>query len=84
MRSLNLGSEEGFHEVCAMLIGPAAPKNTKLDLEKFNTALKKLGFAFSLEQVEKLFNLLDMNNDGILDLMDWKGQMPELGMSDAL
>jgi hypothetical protein len=25
-----------------------------------------------------------MNHDGILDLMDWKGQMPELGMTGAL
>ena len=25
-----------------------------------------------------------MNHDGILDLMDWKGQMPDLGMSDPL
>ena len=25
-----------------------------------------------------------MNSDGILDQMDWKGQMPELGMTGAL
>ena len=34
--------------------------------------------------MDKLFELLDMNHDGILDLMDWKGQMPDLGMSDPL
>ena len=28
--------------------------------------------------------MLDMNHDGILDLMDWKGQMPELGLTGAL
>jgi len=28
--------------------------------------------------------MLDMNHDGILDIMDWKGQMPELGITGAL
>ena len=46
MRSKNLGAEEGFHEVCAQLLGPAAPKETKLDVEKFKRALEKLGFPF--------------------------------------
>jgi Ca2+-binding EF-hand superfamily protein len=84
MRSKNLGAEKGFHEVCSMIYGPAAPKASKLNFNQFNTALLKLGFTFDKEQCKKLFDLLDMNSDGILDQMDWKGQMPELGMTGAL
>jgi len=84
MRSKNLGSEKSFHEVCSMIYGPAAPKASKLNFEQFNTGLLKLGFVFPRDQSKKLFDLLDMNSDGILDLMDWKGQMPELGMTGAL
>lgn len=46
MRSKNLGSEEGFHEVCSMIYGPAAPKASKLKFNQFMTALVKLGFSF--------------------------------------
>ena len=46
MRSKNLGSEEGFHEVCSMIYGPAAPKASKLQFGQFMTALLKLGFTF--------------------------------------
>ena len=67
-----------------MIYGAAAPKASKLNFDQFNTALLKLGFIFPREQGKALFDLLDMNHDGILDLMDWKGQMPELGMTGAL
>ncbi len=33
----------------------------------------KLGFAFPKEQVAELFDLLDMNKDGKVDLKDWSG-----------
>ena len=82
MRSRNYGAEEGFHEICSALYGPAAPKLTKLDLEQFNTAMLKLGFAFPKEQVTELFDLLDMNKDGMVDIKDWSGQMPEQGVSN--
>jgi len=39
MRSKNLGAEESFKEICAMVVGPAAPKSTKLNLENFDLAL---------------------------------------------
>ena len=84
MRSKNLGAEKSFKEVSSMIYGPAAPKSSKLSFEQFNTALLKLGFVFPREQAQKLFELLDMNHDGILDILDWKGQMPELGMTGAL
>lgn len=47
MRSKNLGAEEGFHEVCAMIHGPAAPKETRLNIKEFKQALAKLGFSFT-------------------------------------
>ena len=84
MRSKQLGAEEGFHELCSMVYGPAAPKATKLKFEQFNTALLKLGFTFPRDQCQRLFALVDMNSDGVVDIMDWKGQMPELGMTGAL
>ena len=67
-----------------MIYGPAAPKKSKLNFDQFNTALLKIGFIFPKEQCKLLFEMLDMNHDGILDIMDWKGQMPELGITGAL
>jgi Ca2+-binding EF-hand superfamily protein len=49
----------------------------RLSRSEFHRVLHMVGFKFSAPEIDALFKLLDANNDGELDIEEWKTRIYE-------
>ncbi len=62
---------KGFIEICSGIHGIFSHKNVRLNFENFQKAMRYQEFMFFDKQMKELFEILDVNKDGYIDLKDW-------------